>query len=157
VLRIDPGTPEAAEHIGLAGIGGLGGANEPGRVALDHALRASHRRNARVNRVDPQPAAAPKFFTDAGAAGDACVFLSDTAGLDAARTVAITGGAAAREFQQVRTFATASDAGGYFQLPPLSRVAQIRLEANAPALPLTTIEFQPDYSQRENWVDIVFP
>jgi hypothetical protein len=157
VLRIDAGTPEAAEYIGLAGADGFGGANEPGRVALDHALRMPHRRNALVQLVAPQSAPAPKFFADAGAPGDICVFLSDTAGLDTADTVAITGGTAAREYQRVRTFTAVSDADGYFQLPPVSRVAQIRLQASAPALPPVTIEFQPDYSQRGNWLDIVFP
>lgn len=157
VLRIDAGTPEATEYIGLAGAGGLGGANEAGRVALDHALRMPHRRDALMQLVAPQPAAVPKFFADAGAPGDTCVFLSDIAGLDTADTVAITGGAAPREYQRVRTFTAVSDADGYFQLPPVSRVAQIRLAASAPALPAVTIEFQPNYSQRGNWLDIVFP
>ena len=157
VLRIDAGTPEATEYIGLAGAGGLGGANEAGRVALDHALRMPHRRDALMQLVAPQPAAVPKFFADAGAPGDTCVFLSDIAGLDTADTVAITGGAAPREYQRVRTFTAVSDADGYFQLPPVSRVAQIRLAASAPALPAVTIEFQPNYSQRGNWLDIVCP
>ena len=157
MLRIDAGTPEATEYIGLAGAGGLGGANEAGRVALDHALRMPHRRDALMQLVAPQPAAVPKFFADAGAPGDTCVFLSDIAGLDTADTVAITGGAAPREYQRVRTFTAVSNADGYFQLPPVSRVAQIRLAASAPALPAVTIEFQPNYSQRGNWLDIVFP
>jgi hypothetical protein len=157
VLRIDAGNPEAAEYIGLAGADGFGGANEPGRVALDHALRVPHRRDALVQLAAPQSAAAPKFFADAGAPGDTCVFLSDIAGLDTADTVAITGGTAAREYQQVRTFTVVSNAEGYFLLPPMSRIAQIRLQASAPALSTVTLEFQPDYSQRGNWLDIVFP
>jgi hypothetical protein len=157
VLRIDAGNPETAEYIGLAGASGPGGVNEPGRAALDHALRMPHRRHALVELVAPQSTAAPKFFADAGAPGDTCVFLSDTAGLDTAATVAISGGTAAPEYQRVRTFVAVSDADGYFQLPPVSRIAQIRLEASAPALPAVTIEFQPDYSRRGNWLDIVFP
>jgi hypothetical protein len=157
VLCIEADNPEAVEYIGLAGASGLGGADEPGRVVLDHALRLAHRRNVRVARVSPQPAAPAKSFTDGGAPGDACVFLSDIAGLDLADTVAIVGGSAPREYQQVRVISAISDADGYFRLPPVSRIAQMRLHASAPALPLVAIEFQPNYAERENWIDVVFP
>jgi hypothetical protein len=155
VLRIDADNPEAAEHIALAGASGWGGPDEPGRITLDHGLRLAHRRNVRVQRVAPQPPATAKTFSDAGVPGDTCVFLSDITGLSTADTVAIAGGPAPREYQLVRTFTAISDADGHFALPPVSRIAQMRLQASVP--PAVTFEFQPDYAQRENWIDIVFP
>jgi hypothetical protein len=157
VLCIDADDLEAAEYIGLAGADGLGGADEPGRVEFDHALRLAHRRNIRAQRVAPLPPAPPRTLTDAGEPGDSCVFVNNVTGLAAVGTVAVAGGPAPREYQQVRTFEATSNSEGYFGLPPLSRVAQIRINASAPPLAAVTFDYQPDYAQRENWIDVVFP
>jgi hypothetical protein len=156
VLRIDADQPREAEHVAITAMAGFGAPDEPGRISLAHALSASHRGGARVQRVAPQPPAAPTALSDAGVPGDPCVFVNDVAGLSAADTVAISGGPGLPEFQQVRMFAATSDAAGYFQLPPLSRVAQITLSGTAAALAPVTIDFQPDYTQSANWVDVVF-
>jgi hypothetical protein len=156
VLRIDADESSVVEHISITGVSGLGALDEPGRVSLAHAPINSHRRGAHLQRVAPQPAAPAKAFTDAAMAGDTCVYLSDLAGLAAAGTAVVSGGPTTAEFQQISTFAVTSDADGYFQLPPLSRVAQVAINASAPALTPIKFDFQPDYTQSENWVDIVF-
>jgi hypothetical protein len=157
VLRIDVDNPELAEHIGINAVSALGTAGEPGRVGLEHALRVLHRRGVRTQRVAPQPPAPPNTLTDAGMPGDACVFLNNLVGLGGAATVGIAGGVAPREYQRVRTLDTVSDADGYFELPPVSRIAQLHLVASAPTLAATTLDVQPDYTQREHWIDVVFP
>jgi hypothetical protein len=155
VLRIDADHQSTAEHLTITAMAGLGAADEPGRVFLAHALNLPHGRGVRVQRVVPQLPAPAKAFTDSGIRGDVCVFVGDVAGLNTADTVVISGGPVAPEFQQVRLFTAISDADGYFQLPPLSRVAQIRLNASAAALTPVTIDFQPNYTQSQNWIDVV--
>jgi len=157
VLCIDPDNAELTEYVGITAADGLGAVTEPGNVTLEHQLCADHRRGVRVQRVAPLAASLPKTLTDAGAPGDCCVFVSNLAGLAAAATVVVTGGPAPREYHNIHTFNAVSDADGYFRLPPISRVAQVRIDANAPPLAPMTFDYQPDYARRENWIDVVFP
>jgi len=75
--------------------------------------------------------------------------------LQPATTVSIDDGVLAIEYHSVSYFTATTVAGGFYRLPPLSRVAQLNLQANNGTLspPLT---FVPDYADEENKVDITY-
>jgi hypothetical protein len=60
--------------------------------------------------------------------------------------VEIAGGAAAREFQRIDRYETTTDAAGFFRLPPIARVALVRLRAQqggfTDATPIVTLDYR---------------
>jgi hypothetical protein len=118
-------------------------------------LYRAHLAGARVQRLLPAAPAPAASLRDASEAGDRCIFVDDATGLDATGWVRLGTGAPDDHLQATAVHAV-SDANGYFRLPPLHRMAALALSATAPASTPVTVSFQPDYSQRENWLDVVF-
>ena len=91
-------------------------------------------------------------------AGDRPVFLTGLNDLATATVAEITGtGITPAEFHAVSHYEGKSSADGYFRLPPVSRVAQLRLRAEGGGLPhpiATTLS--PDYEHYENRVDVIY-
>jgi len=83
--------------------------------------------------------------------------LKGVAGLATATEVRISGGAVPDEYHSLSRFSVTSDADGYYRLPPLSRVALVKLSARKKIGPQTfaaELEFRPDYALRENRLDL---
>jgi len=156
-LRIDPNQGEAAETVRIVSISGWGMPDQPGVAVLAFALRNDHRANARVQRaLTPFPAGPNKALRRDTAPGDRCVFVADVGGLANGNDIKITGGTPVDEYQRIRLLAARSDADGYFRFPPIQRIAAMQLHATAAALTALDFKLQPDYSQPENWLDVVF-
>jgi hypothetical protein len=155
-VRVDPDQGEAGETLRIMSISGFGAPDQPGEAVLAFPLRRDHRAGARILRLVSLPPAAAKGLRRAAAAGDRCVFVSDLAGLAAGDDMRLTGGAAVAEYQRIAPLAAVSDADGYFRFPAIQRIAGLRLHGTAAALAPVDIEFQPDYSAHENWLEVVF-
>ena len=156
VLLIDVGQPDIDEFIAIKSITAAATPDQPATVILHHPLAYEHRKNAVVRPVGAVLAGLPQNVTGKAMPGDTCVFVN-VAGLAGATEVAAIGGAAT-EYHSLRTFAVTSDADGYYKLPPLSRVAQVVIEASkvvGPQIFTAKVEFRPDYSKRENLLDLV--
>jgi hypothetical protein len=54
----------------------------------------------------------------------------------------------------VALFSAATDSNGYFEFPPLSRVAKVRIAATVPPNPPQQIDLQPDYGSIEQWIAV---
>lgn len=156
-LRIDPDEGDAAETVRIASISGWGTPDQPGVAVLAFPLRNAHRANARVQRaLTPFPPGPNKTFRRDAAPGDRCVFVADVAGLANDNNVQITGGTPADEYQRISLLTALSDADGYFRFPAIQRIAALQFHATAAALTALDFKVQPDYSQPENWLDVVF-
>jgi hypothetical protein len=155
ILLIDAGQPDIAEYLAVNSISGTGTPDQPATIILDYPLAYSHRRNAVVRRVIPQPQGAAIPFTHDAIVGDTCIFLNSFMGLTTGNQIRIKGGGLPDEFHRVSLFSTSSDADGYYRLPFLARVSQITLSAKQGALTPVSVEFRPNYSLRENWLDFV--
>ena len=70
--------------------------------------------------------------------------------------VQITSAAAPDEYQRIARLVAVSDADGYFRFPAIQRIAALQLHATATALTAVDLKLQPDYSQPENRLDVVF-
>ena len=156
ILVIDGGRPDRVEFIAIKSINGAATVDQPASVVLDHRLAYEHRRDALVQKANPQPPGAVRQLSVEALAGDVCVFLNNLAGLAGASEVEINGGSA-NEYHSVSRFVATSDSDGYYRLPPLSRVAQVLIEGQKIVGPQTfaaKTEFRPDYSRRENTLDL---
>jgi len=158
VLLIDTEEAELSEFIAINTFSSAAPADQPTTVTLNHRLLHAHRRGALVRRMNLQPPGSDRQFTVNASSGDSCVFLDDASGLVAGQEVEIGGGPAPDEYHSVMNFSVASDADGYYRLPPLSRVAQLEIHAEktvgAQTFQATRI-FRPNYQQRDNRVDFM--
>ena len=156
LVVIDATNPDLAEYLAISAINGASTATQPARITLDHPLAYAHRRNAIVQRANPQALGAQKQLVHEALAGDTCIFLNNLTGLATAREVRLTGGPQAPEYHRVYRFIVTSDSDGYYRLPPVSRVAQLLLHAAHGGLTPVESAFCPDYTQRENRCDFMF-
>ncbi len=157
VLLIDHVQPDLTEFIAIKTVPVTSAADQPTLITLDDPLAQSHRRDAVVLRLTPQPSGPPQQVISDANVGDTCVFLDDLIGLAGADQIQISGPPGPDEYHRVETFTVVSDANGYFRLPPLSRVAQLEIHAEKTIgvqLFQTTVTFRPDYEQRQNRLDL---
>jgi hypothetical protein len=156
-LRIDPNQGDNAETMRIVSISGWGTPDQPGVAALAFPLRNAHRAGTIVRRaLNPFPPGPTKAFRRDAAPGDRCVFVDDLGGLASGSDVQITSAATPNEYQRVTQLVAVSDADGYFRFPAIQRIAALQLHATAAALAAVDLKLQPDYSQAENWLDVVF-
>lgn len=155
LLRIDPDNPDRTEWIEVTAINGGVDPNEPAWVTLRYTLAYPHRVGVLAQRVTPAAAGANNNFSLNALAGDAVVFLSGLSGLTTAQQIEITGGANP-EYHAPGLFSVLTDSDGYYRLPPLSRVAQIKIQAHKPPFTDVEFKFRPDYNSDTNRLDIQF-
>jgi hypothetical protein len=156
LLRIDVDRPEVAETVTVAAVAGLGAADQPGDVTLALPFRRVHPAGARIVLLTPGVAAAPVTLRREARPGDEAIFVAGLGTLPDNADVRLTGGTAPDEYQRIHRIETTSDADGYFTLPPIHRVAAMRFQVTAAALTPLTIDVNPNYSDREHWLDVVF-
>jgi hypothetical protein len=152
VVIIDPSDPDLAEYLPVALIAKGSTPAELALVTFTYAPVLPHQKGTVVRKVLPGATGPAKAFTQDGWVGDICVFLSDVTDLAQAQAVEISGGTAPAEYRTGLTFLAQTDDNGYYRLPPLSRVAQLQVNASFLALTLDQT-FQPDYGLSENALD----
>jgi hypothetical protein len=148
VLAIDRDDAARLEAIELTQVDTTSTLDQPAWVTLAHAAKHLHREGAVCTAAAPQPPQAPTTFTRSGIAGD-CVAILNVAPAPAFASgvfVEIDDGAAPREFQRIERFETATDAGGFFRLPPIARVAFVRVRVQhggfSDSTPILTIDYR---------------
>jgi len=96
------------------------------RVVGDH-VRTLHRDGAVCTAATPQAPINGTTFARAGIAGDPVAALAVVPAFASGVVVEVDDAITTREFQRIGVHATTSDADGYFRLPPIARVAFVRL------------------------------
>ncbi len=153
ILLVDAGAPDLAEYMTVQSVAGASTPGQPATVTLTYALRNGHQANAVVQRVTPQAPAASNSLQADAAQGDTCALLASMAGLTGAQVVEIAGDTPPAEYHLVSRFETLSDASGDYHLPPLSRVAQLQIQADDGVRPPSRKTVSPEYGPAENLVD----
>jgi len=155
VLRIESGDAVRSELHTIAGLTGLGGIADPALATLDFSLLAAHAPDIRVDRLLPPVVPLPLNLVDALAVGDRSVFVDALpAGPIAGLQVASAG--VADEFHDCSLYSATSDTDGYFRLPALHRMAQVRLDVDD-AGAITSFFIDPEYGNGEQWLDLAIP
>ncbi|MEJ7598215.1 MAG: hypothetical protein WKG01_09925 [Kofleriaceae bacterium] len=151
ILAFEPTRADRVEYVAVTAVAGASTDDQPATVTLAHRLLLDHEEATDVHVVAPQLPAAAHVLDRDGVRADRVAFLGSIAGVTAG-IVEISGGAAPAEYQTASLYSTTSNGDGYYRLPPLSRVASVKLQT--PALVLVT---SPDYGRYENLVDLVHP
>jgi len=163
LLMIDALNPDRVEYITIKTISGASTDDQPARITLTYPLAYEHKSNALVRKVTLQAAGPDNPLARDAISGDTCVFLtsmhnlSTMSAVNTQNVVEIVGGDPA-EYHSLSLFSVKSDALGYFRFPPLSRVAQLDIQADRGGGTPSTKErtVSPDYHIRENQVDFIF-
>lgn len=161
LLMLDALNPDLVEYVTIATVSGASTADQPAVVELAYPLAYEHKGNALVYKVTLQPPGLDNALAVDAISGDTCVFLQSMNSLNAIsnvltqNVVEITDGTHT-EYHSVRLFFVKSDSNGYFRLPPLSRVAQVDIQAVRGTGSPSTIPFSPDYYSYENRIDFIF-
>jgi hypothetical protein len=151
---LDPGR---TEYKTVANIIGNSTADQPATIFFTTPLALAHPGNALVQRATPQAPGADNQLTRATIVGDTCIFLNGMIDLGAANVVEIVGGPGiVNEYHRVHRFITTSDANGFYRLPPLSRVAQVNIQANDGVHPVVNRTIAPEYGIAAQRADFVF-
>ena len=137
IVVVDGQDPQRAEYLPITAITSLGpGATFPAVLGLAFPLSRPHAAGAPVIRIVPPVAGAANPLSRATSTGDATLFPASMAGLDASMTgVVISGGGGVAEYHAASLIVASTDASGFFALPPIHRVAQLRLRAHHLAEP----------------------
>ncbi|HEX2093624.1 MAG TPA: hypothetical protein VHG28_14555 [Longimicrobiaceae bacterium] len=152
LIDTDPAIQELAT---VTALDPADGSSLPAQLVFAHPLAFRHRRGSRVRRVTLQPPGAQKPFARPALAGDTCVYLNNLTGLAAAQVVEVSGGGPAAEFHRLGRFTVLTDAQGRYRFPPLARAAQLTVRATGGG-DTREVTFVPDYTRRENRLDIGF-
>jgi hypothetical protein len=154
LLAFERDVPGRVEYVLVAAVNGASTDDQPATVKLAHALRLDHEEGTLVEVVLAPTAPSANAFIRDGIPGDRVAFLAGLA--DVIPGVVEISGGETTEYQTCSLFETVSDADGYYRLPPLSRVASVKLQT--PDLtPAQEPVVSPDYGRYENLVDVVYP
>jgi hypothetical protein len=159
IVAFDPDDPERAEYIAVTGFSDAGsGPDLPVTAGLAFPLRRPHPAGATAIRMQPSPAGAANPLARPARAGDRTLFPAAMAGITPATTAIVVAGGAPDEYHAAGIVATASDGAGYFTLPPVHRVAQLRLRVQHGAEPNDLLRdvFLP-FGAEQLGLDLVFP
>jgi hypothetical protein len=157
LLGIDFGDVHQEEVIGVKKIEAGSTADVPASVVLCWPLSRPHRRGNVVQRLERSWHDSAIELALEGHRGDACLFFNalDGIALGGHLRIVATSVSAPDEHHRVRIFKTKSDQQGFYQLPPLQRVAQVQLRATNNGKK-AEVSLQPDYGVYRNQVDFVF-
>lgn len=127
LLALDIDDGERIELITIAAIAPSVAADEPARITLAHPAAHLHRDGVRCTVAAPQPPGNLAALGREALPGDGTLFLAAAPNLGSGDWIEIDDGVQAPEYQRVERYGAVSDADGYFRLPPIARVAIVRL------------------------------
>lgn len=157
-LIVDDDDPGRRERIAVDQIDMSSAADQPAWARLSHPLARTHLAGARCRVGSLQPPGAANPLVRDALPGDETAFLTGLSGLSTGIVVEIDDGTAPPEYHQAQLYQTASDAQGFFRLPPVARVAMTLLRAQRFGLASPDdMRVTPDYRLAENRITVMFP
>jgi hypothetical protein len=146
VLVIDRDDPAHFEAIELAQVDSASSVDQPAWITLAHPAAHLHRDGAVCTAATPQAPINGTTFARAGIAGDPVAALAVVPAFASGVVVEVDDAITTREFQRIGVHATTSDADGYFRLPPIARVAFVRLRVQhagfTDSTPIVTLDYR---------------
>jgi hypothetical protein len=156
ILLVDGDRPDRQEYLTIQAIKGGSTPDQIAEISLEFPTVFSHRQNSLVQTASTLGPLGPNNSLSQDAIpGDSTILLSSLAGLGTGHQVRLSGGGSVDEYHDFVQYTTQSDVNGYYRLPPVSRVAQVEMEAYDGIHTIKSI-VSPDYQLPENLVDFVF-
>jgi hypothetical protein len=137
-VAIDLVDPERVELHAIETVP-TGSQAQPGRLGLAIPLQRAHRVGTRLQKANgPNTSGAAHNLQRDARAGESCLFLNKLQNLQTARQISIRDKSSnPPEYHSIQLYRAKSNEQGYYRLPPLSRVAQLRIEVEQAPLMLT--------------------
>ena len=159
ILALDAQNSARAEYLAIVGIADPGSSSDqPASAVLAFPLARPHRAGAVAIRMIPSVAGATNTLARPALSGDVTLYPASMNGLDATMTALVVSGGAADEYHAAGLVAATSDADGYLRLPPLHRLAQLRLRVHHPAEPTDLLRnVMLPFGVVELVLDLAFP
>ncbi len=156
LLVIEAGVTDRVEIMAITDIRRSGPDDQPAWIRFALPLAHAHLEGVQATPALAQIPGPAVPLRRSGQASDPVLLLQALAPLAGAQVIEITGGGVS-EFQRVWPYRVMSGTGGYYRLPPLSRVAQVQLEATRTDVPASiTLTLGVEYEQATNRRDLVF-
>ncbi len=155
VIVLDDGDPERREVLTVSSISGPSDPLQPATLTLAFPLAVPHARGVIVRHATVTPLGATDSVNVDAIVGDTTVLLASANTLGAATFVAVDGGTAGTEYHWLTPYTVTSDAAGYYRLPPMSRVAQLSVQAELAPYTSVPRTLSPTYTVREQSVDLL--
>lgn len=154
LLKVDAEDPYREELIPVKKIDGGISPDQPAWITLSRPLMFLHREGKIVRKSDPTWRNSPVQLVSDGYRGTCCLFLSglERFPLEGYLKIASLSKASDVEVHRFHLFEATSDENGFYELPPLQRVAQIQLRA-AHGGEQKEVKWQPDYTLGRNQID----
>jgi hypothetical protein len=157
LLALDYVDAERVEILSIEAVATMS-ESQSGTLEFTGPLQRAHRSGAPLEKVRrPDRRGVQHRLKEDARAGESCLFLDQLKNLETAHYVSISDNTEnPPEYHMVKLYEAKSNNQGYYRLPPLSRVAQVELQANYEELKPVNVVFSPDYRQTENRVDFSF-
>jgi hypothetical protein len=161
IIGLDPDDPQRGEFIAITSVTQLSsGTGTSASLALAHNLVRPHAANAKAIRMIPAAAGITNSLAVAARAGDSTFFPATMAGLDGTMSFAVIASAASpAEYHAAAAMQTTSDlTTGFIRLPPVHRIAQLRLRVHHPSEPTDLLrDVMLPLGVSTLFLDLVFP
>ena len=126
---------DRVESIVIAGVSTASSDDQPADIALEFPLKRDHAAGTQAARGVPAAGGPANAIARAARRGDVSVWTAAMAGIGPATTsVEISGGPAPSEHHATRRYVATTNAEGHWRLPPIHRVAAVRLTASHAAI-----------------------
>jgi hypothetical protein len=154
LVRLDGDDGERAETRAVSQLLGVGGPDDPVTLRLEPPLARAHAPLARVERI-PAPAGPLSLALRADAApGDRVLFV-DALPATATAALRIANAGSPDEYHACAAYGAVADGDGRFRLPPLHRMAEVRLDVSG--MQPTSFFVAPEYGTAAQWLDLSIP
>jgi len=156
LIQLGENDPDHTEIITVIALEGSTSQSQPTSITLSPAVAWTYKPGAQVRKINQVWNNSSLKLTVEAHKSHSCIFLNSLQDLDTANCLHILSstGNAPGEYYQVRIFRAKSDEQGFYRLPLLQRVSQVRLYASKGGKN-ARVTMQPDYSLRTNQVNFV--
>lgn len=158
LLIVDVTDPDRLEHLLISDIDPSSSPDQACWITLAHPLAFGHRQGSRCQPATLGLAGPLVHLAQDAIPGDVTIFPASMAGLGDKITVEINSGVGPAEYHKARLYRIDSDAGGFFRMPPLHRVAMILIHAERLGLTSPVDErYSPHNRLADQRLTISFP
>lgn len=154
-LAFDDGA--RVEFVAIAAIDTGSSPDQPAEVTLALPLRRPHLAGTAAARAVPGAAGPANAIARSARSGDVTLWTAALAGIGAATTaIEVAGGPAPAEFHASELYRATTGPGGDYALPPIHRVAALRLTVTPPGPPLGERIVALDWNAPDQTEDFLF-
>lgn len=159
LITLSPDDPARDEIHEILSLDAASNNTDFAEVRLKTPLAWTHRAGTQARVVTVSRTGPPNPLSSGAAAGDQTLLCTTLTGIEDRAAVKISSGpssaASENEYHWVRLYDVVSDSNGFYRLPPVSRIAQMRVDIEMNGEVLSTRVIAPRYPAHDQQVDFI--